>query len=66
MINFIILSFLYELVTIRRPLSGSCIGASTTAQVSVVLVGDLGRTEQLLLTESKTNKMILQRGKVVI
>ncbi|XP_029636105.1 uncharacterized protein LOC115211626 isoform X1 [Octopus sinensis] len=43
--------------------TGNELGASTRAQVKIVLYGDLGRTKSIDLLESKTNKIKFQKGK---
>eukprot|EP00106_Octopus_bimaculoides_P022019 XP_014789461.1 PREDICTED: lipoxygenase homology domain-containing protein 1-like [Octopus bimaculoides] len=43
--------------------TGNKLGASTRAQVKIVLYGDRGRTKPIDLLESKTNKIKFQKGK---
>lgn len=44
--------------------TGKRIGASTNADVKLVIYGDKGHTPELILQESKYNKVKFQRGKV--
>lgn len=46
--------------------TGNKLGASTRAQVKIVLYGDRGRSKPIDLLESKTNKIQFQKGKVNI
>ncbi|ELU03454.1 hypothetical protein CAPTEDRAFT_227139 [Capitella teleta] len=42
--------------------TGSCIGASTRAEVKIVLIGQNGRTEEIYLEDSKLHKVPFQKG----
>ncbi len=42
--------------------TGNRLGASTKADIKLVLAGDKGRTEEVFLKESKTYKVKFQRG----
>ena len=47
-----------------RVITGNRLGASTKAQVKLVLCGDLGRTEEIELKHSKNHKVMFQKGQV--
>ena len=50
----------YELTVI----TGDRPGASTKAEVKVILFGDKGRTEEIYLKHSRTHKIAFQKGMV--
>ena len=45
-------------------LTGSRLGASTRADVKLVLCGDMGRSEEIYLPDSTTHKVKFQKGQV--
>ena len=47
-----------------RVATGNRLGASTKADIKIVLCGDKGRTEEIFLKDSLTYKVKFQRGQV--